>query len=64
MKVLRKKNINFSELFEKPELLAAEDLTEFINKLNSIYLSNEYLFKNSSPVPYGIPTIEKLCSLP
>ena len=76
MKVLRKKSINFSELFSKPELLAAEDLTEFITKLNEIYALYDYLFRNdndnsvkyktrfkdsqnSSPVPYGMPTIEK-----
>ena len=48
MKVLRGKSIDFSELFAKPELLAAEDLTEFIDKLNEIYLSNEYLFINDN----------------
>ena len=82
MKVLRTGSINFKELFEKPKLIAAESLTEFltefIDKLKEIYNSNfndifkydedaqiEYKtrFQNSRdsiPIPYGIPTLEKL----
>lgn len=45
MKLLRQTGIEFKELFEKPELQAAEDLTEFINKLSKIYQNNNILFE-------------------
>ena len=44
MKVLRKQGINFTELFNNPSLQAAEDLTEYINKLEELYYINHYLF--------------------
>ena len=46
MKVLRKVGIVFSELFNNPKLQASEDLTEYINKLNKLYIDNHRLFKN------------------
>ena len=46
MKLLRTDAINFKELFEKPELIAAENLDEFIDKLDEIYDSHfDTLFK-------------------
>ena len=48
MKVLRKKAINFSELFNNPQYQAAEDLSDYINKLEEIYCSNHSLFMNDS----------------
>ena len=76
MKLLRTTKIDFKELFEKPELIAAENLNEFIDKLDEIYDLNYDLFKydvdaqieyktrfqnssDSTPIPYGIPTLEK-----
>ena len=44
MKVLRKQGINFTELFNNPSLQAAEDLTEYINKLEELYYINHNLF--------------------
>ena len=50
IKIFRKNGIYFEELFKKPELLAAEDLGEFINKLNEIYQSNFNLFEYDEDV--------------
>ena len=44
MKVLRRVGINFLELFQHPELEGAEELTELINGLTSIYNKYNYLF--------------------
>ena len=44
MKLIRKNGIIFRELFAIPEILAAEDLSEFINKLNKLYLENTSRF--------------------
>ena len=47
MKVLRKNGIDFKELYNKPELLAAEDLSEYINKLSEIHHSYKKLFEGA-----------------
>lgn len=46
MKVLRKRALNFSELFDNPQYQTAEDLTDYVNKLKDIYNSNRSLFTN------------------
>ena len=48
MKVFRKESINFEELFNHPELPAEEDLSEFIDILEDIYLDNREKFLSDS----------------
>ena len=48
MKIFRKQSINFEELFNHPELPAAEDLSEFIGVLKDIYYDNRELFLSDS----------------
>ena len=76
MKVLRKQGINFTELFNNPSLQAAEDLTEYINKLEELYYINHNLFiddddnfdyksrfeesKKVNYTPIGFPTLERI----
>ena len=72
--ILYKPGINFKKIFENPSLMAAEDLTDFINELESIYDNSalfnkeendiEYKSKFDDPkfedeLPIGIPTVEK-----
>ena len=40
MKLFTKNGINFEELFNKPELSTAEDVTEFIDVLEKIFFDN------------------------
>lgn len=44
MKVLNKQGINFTELLNNPSLQAANDLTEYMNKLEQLYLTYYNLF--------------------
>ena len=62
--------INFKELFEKPALLASEDLTDFINELkklnseptpeesNNLRIKYEDFYRING-IPVGFPTTEK-----
>ena len=76
MKLIKKNGIKFIELFAIPEILAAEDLSEFINKLNKLYLENHTRFNCDEDCnieyttrfkeykthfrPYGFPRL-KIC---
>ena len=68
MKIFKKKGIDFEELFKKPELPAAEDLSEFIDKLTEIYQSNFKLFKYDQDVNVDYKTrfqnVNKLNPIP
>ena len=71
--LLKSDSINFTELFHKPSLLTAEDLSEFINKLRSLHpnvfnfdvndinmkIKYEDLYLNQG-IPFGFPTKEKI----
>ena len=54
MKLLRKQGINFTELFNNPSLQTAEDLTEYINKLEEIYsiYHNLFIYDNDDNIDY------------
>ena len=73
MLLLRSDHVNFIELFTKPSLMAAEDLSEFIAKLKSLnpwtfkFNENEIRlrikfegFLQSQAIPLGFPTKEKI----
>ena len=73
MLLLRSDHVNFIELFSKPSLMAAEDLSEFIDKLKRLnprtfkFNENEILLRikfegllQSQAIPSGFPTKEKI----